>query len=114
MILINSKNINTFSNGVSVEGANHRQVVDLIKAGGDKLELLVISAPMDEGGETSSNGGGGGYDDYGSGDNGGGGPMYRGGYDYSEKRSLPITIPTYQNVATEDEQVFYFSQKYFK
>jgi hypothetical protein len=71
--------------------------VELIKAGGDKLDLLVISAPLDDA-ETSSNNGFGAYEDnFGSG--------YRGGYDYTEKRSLPITIPTFQNVNTEDEQV---------
>lgn len=31
------------SNGVSVEGATHKQVVDLIKSGGDCLTLTVIS-----------------------------------------------------------------------
>ncbi|CAK5116880.1 unnamed protein product [Meloidogyne enterolobii] len=46
-------------NGVNVEGANHRQVVELIKAGGD--------------------------------------------------RSLPITIPNYQTVSTEDEQFVAYS-----
>uniref|UniRef100_A0A1I7XP05 PDZ domain-containing protein n=1 Tax=Heterorhabditis bacteriophora TaxID=37862 RepID=A0A1I7XP05_HETBA len=32
-------------NGVNVEGATHRQVVDLIKHGGDKLTMIVISVP---------------------------------------------------------------------
>jgi len=31
------------SNGINVEGATHKQVVDLIKSGGDKLTLAVIS-----------------------------------------------------------------------
>lgn len=30
-------------NGINVEGATHKQVVDLIKSGGDKLTLTVIS-----------------------------------------------------------------------
>jgi hypothetical protein len=30
-------------NGVTVEGATHKQVVDLIKSGGDVLTLTVIS-----------------------------------------------------------------------
>lgn len=30
-------------NGVNVEGATHKQVVDLIKSGGDVLTLTVIS-----------------------------------------------------------------------
>jgi hypothetical protein len=32
-----------FRNGVTVEGATHKQVVDLIKSGGDVLTLTVIS-----------------------------------------------------------------------
>lgn len=32
-----------FRNGVNVEGATHKQVVELIKEGGDKLSLVVIS-----------------------------------------------------------------------
>lgn len=35
--------IESFRNGVNVEGATHKQVVDLIKSGGDKLTLTVIS-----------------------------------------------------------------------
>lgn len=34
---------NIFSNGVNVEGAEHRYVVELIKQGGDVLKLTVIS-----------------------------------------------------------------------
>jgi hypothetical protein len=32
-----------YRNGVTVEGATHKQVVDLIKSGGDVLTLTVIS-----------------------------------------------------------------------
>lgn len=32
-----------FRNGVNVEGATHKQVVELIKEGGDRLVLVVIS-----------------------------------------------------------------------
>ena len=32
-----------YRNGTNVEGATHRQVVDLIKSGGDVLTLTVIS-----------------------------------------------------------------------
>ncbi|RWS04024.1 Sorting nexin-27-like protein [Dinothrombium tinctorium] len=66
-------------NGVNVEGATHKQVVDLIKSGGDKLTLTVISVTPSEaeklepGDDTSAF-------------------TY---YDYSEKRSLPISIPDY-------------------
>lgn len=33
----------SYRNGVDVEGATHKQVVELIKDGGDKLSLVVIS-----------------------------------------------------------------------
>uniref|UniRef100_A0A1I8A6N0 Sorting nexin-27 n=1 Tax=Steinernema glaseri TaxID=37863 RepID=A0A1I8A6N0_9BILA len=77
-------------NGVDVEGATHKQVVELIKDGGDRLLLLVISVDASEIDrfdssaveETSS--------------------CYR--YDYSEKRSLPITIPSYQTIAANGER----------
>lgn len=38
-------------NGVNVEGATHKQVVDLIKSGGDCLTLTVISVTPQEAGE---------------------------------------------------------------
>ncbi|RWS23388.1 Sorting nexin-27-like protein [Leptotrombidium deliense] len=66
-------------NGVNVEGSTHKQVVDLIKSGGDKLTLTVISVTASEaeklepGEDTSA----------------------FTCYDYSEKRSLPISIPDY-------------------
>lgn len=66
-------------NGVNVEGATHKAVVDLIKSGNDELTLTVISvssheaAKLEPGDETSN---------YIS-------------YDYGEKRSLPISIPEY-------------------
>lgn len=41
-----------FSNGVNVEGSTHKQVVDLIKSGGDCLTLTVISVTAQEAGET--------------------------------------------------------------
>ncbi|KAH1022560.1 sorting nexin-27 [Dendroctonus ponderosae] len=64
-------------NGVNVEGSTHKQVVDLIKSGGDVLKLTVISVTQQEAErleptEESQ--------------------VY---YDYSEKRSLPISIPDY-------------------
>nr|CAD2194859.1 unnamed protein product [Meloidogyne enterolobii] len=95
-------------NGVNVEGANHRQVVELIKAGGDRLDLLVITAPLDNSDSSSNccgyNGASAVYDDHNSVNN----DVYR-YYDYSEKRSLPITIPNYQTVNTEDEQFVAYS-----
>ncbi|XP_050312362.1 sorting nexin-27 [Anthonomus grandis grandis] len=62
-------------NGVNVEGANHKQVVDLIKSGGDVLRLTVISVTQQEAERLEP------LDDS---------QIY---YDYSEKRSLPISIP---------------------
>ncbi|KAI1301937.1 Sorting nexin-27 [Halotydeus destructor] len=67
-------------NGVNVEGATHKQVVDLIKSGGDQLMLTVISVThreaekLEPGDDTSAF-------------------TY---YDYSETRSLPISIPDYK------------------
>lgn len=37
-----------YSNGASVEGATHKQVVELIKSGGDVLTLTVISVTPQE------------------------------------------------------------------
>uniref|UniRef100_A0A915D631 Uncharacterized protein n=1 Tax=Ditylenchus dipsaci TaxID=166011 RepID=A0A915D631_9BILA len=75
-------------NGINVEGATHRTVVELIKEGGDRLSLVVISVDVEEidrdRGDVTS---------YSEQDNT---PYYK--YDYSDKRSLPITIPSYQNV----------------
>ncbi|XP_013174160.1 PREDICTED: sorting nexin-27 [Papilio xuthus] len=83
-------------NGVNVEGATHKQVVDLIKSGGDCLSLTVISVtqkeaerlePGDEsapvgviGGATNSRA-----------------AVYQ-KYDYTDKRSLPVSIPDYRVV----------------
>jgi sorting nexin-27 len=62
---------------VNVEGATHKQVVDLIKSGGDVLTLTVISVTQQEAERLEP-----------TDDN----QVY---YDYSEKRSLPISIPDY-------------------
>ena len=64
-------------NGMNVEGATPKQVVDFIRSGGDALTLTVISVPEQvaeklEPSDDSS------------------GPSY---VDYSERRSLPISIP---------------------
>ncbi|MCP9261162.1 Sorting nexin-27 [Dirofilaria immitis] len=78
------------TNGVDVEGATHKQVVELIKDGGDKLSLIVISvdavdAERFENGLTEES-------------------CASCRYDYSEKRSLPITIPSYQTVTANGER----------
>ncbi|XP_037292380.1 sorting nexin-27 isoform X2 [Manduca sexta] len=83
-------------NGVNVEGSTHRQVVDLIKSGGDCLTLTVISVtpreaerlePCDDstpigviGGAANSRA-----------------TVYQ-RYDYTDKRSLPVSIPDYRVV----------------
>lgn len=74
-------------NGVNVEGATHRQVVELIRQGGDVLQLVVISVTTDMLEEEQ-------YADETQ-------PSFK--YDYSEKRSLPITIPTHQKVHANGE-----------
>lgn len=66
-------------NGVNVEGATHKQVVDLIKSGNDDLTLTVISVSPKEAAKLEPNEESTSY-------------MY---HDYSEKRSLPISVPEY-------------------
>ncbi|XP_077514311.1 sorting nexin 27 [Amblyomma americanum] len=75
-------------NGVNVEGATHKQVVDLIKSGGDKLTLTVISVTAQEAErlEPSDDSSGVSY------------------VDYSEKRSLPISIPDYNYIERANDK----------
>ncbi|EYC38058.1 hypothetical protein Y032_0745g1999 [Ancylostoma ceylanicum] len=80
-------------NGVNVEGATHRHVVDLIKHGGDRLTMIVISvedSDVDrfECCEESV-------------------ISYR--HDYSESRSLPVTIPSYHTVNDGVEKFVVFN-----
>ncbi|CAD5122112.1 DgyrCDS10562 [Dimorphilus gyrociliatus] len=77
-----------FRNGANVEGSTHKHVVDLIKSGGDVLTLTVISVPRQvaerlEPSDESS------------------GPST---VDYSDKRSLPITIPDYETLRDSDSR----------
>lgn len=67
-------------NGVNVEGATHKAVVDLIKSGNDELTLTVISVSPHEAAKLEPSEEATSYHTY---------------YDYSEKRSLPISIPEY-------------------
>lgn len=69
-------------NGENVEGATHKQVVDLIKSGGDVLTLTVISVTAQEAERLEPAEEVTGYNYF----------------DYSEKRSLPISIPDYHYV----------------
>lgn len=83
----------SFSNGVNVEGATHKQVVDLIKSGGDCLTLTVISVTPQEADRLEPTEDSGGY-------------SY---IDYSEKRSLPISIPDYNIITRNGEKYVVFS-----
>jgi hypothetical protein len=65
-----------------VEGATHRQVVELIKSSDQILKLTVISVAPEIAEKFESN------VDSGAGSQGGSMTI-----DYSDKRSLPITIP---------------------
>lgn len=86
-------------NGENVEGATHKHVVNLIKKGGDKLTLVVISVSQQEAEKLDSESSSGG--DY---------------YDYSDKRAVPISIPETRQVVTDGETYvvynIYFSDKH--
>lgn len=80
-------------NNVNVEGATHKQVVDLIKSGGDTLTLTVISVTPQEAQrlepvEDQAN-----YNYI----------------DYSEKRSLPISVPDYHYLEKSGEKYVVFN-----
>lgn len=74
------------SNGVSVEGATHKQVVDLIRAGEKELVLAVLSVPAQE------------ADGLEAGDD------IQPNFDYSDKQAVPISIPTYKHVEQHSER----------
>ncbi|KAL7381808.1 hypothetical protein ABVT39_011594 [Epinephelus coioides] len=73
-------------NGVSVEGATHKQVVDLIRAGEKELVLAVLSVPAQEADGLE------------------GGEDVQPNYDYSDKQAVPISIPTYKHVEQHSER----------
>ncbi|XP_064031969.1 sorting nexin-27 isoform X2 [Pogoniulus pusillus] len=75
-------------NGVNVEGATHKQVVDLIRAGEKELILTVLSVPPHEADSLDP-----GEDSLG-----------QSFYDYSEKQAVPISIPTYKHVEQSGEK----------
>ncbi|XP_035386739.1 sorting nexin-27b isoform X4 [Electrophorus electricus] len=75
-------------NGVSVEGATHKQVVDLIRAGERELVLAVLSVPQPE------------TDSLDPGDDG----SVQSCYDYSDKQAVPISVPTYKHVEQSGEK----------
>lgn len=78
--------ISSSSNGVSVEGATHKQVVDLIRAGEKELVLAVLSVPAQEADGLE------------------GGDDVQPNYDYSDKQAVPISIPTYKHVEQHSER----------
>ncbi|GAB6032423.1 Sorting nexin-27 [Chamberlinius hualienensis] len=80
-------------NGVNVEGATHKQVVDLIKSGGDVLTLTVISVTPKDAARLEPSDESSGY------------PYV----DYSEKRSLPITVPDYKWIEKNGERFVVFN-----
>ncbi|KAJ8354823.1 hypothetical protein SKAU_G00223900 [Synaphobranchus kaupii] len=75
-------------NGVNVEGATHKQVVDLIRAGERELVLAVLSVPQPE------------ADSLDPGDDG----SAQSCYDYSDKQAVPISVPTYKHVEQNAEK----------
>ncbi|MEE6528033.1 hypothetical protein FKM82_029906, partial [Ascaphus truei] len=75
-------------NGVNVEGATHKQVVDLIRAGEKELVLTVLSVPPHEAENLDP-----------SDDSSG-----QSFYDYTEKQAVPISIPTYKHVEQNAEK----------
>lgn len=76
------------SNGVNVEGATHKQVVDLIRAGERELVLAVLSVPpqeadcLDPGDDVSA----------------------QSCYDYSDKQAVPISVPSYKHTELLQEK----------
>ena len=82
------------SNGIDVEGASHKQVVDLIKHSQDELHLVVIASAGDET-----------HSDIHSGEESSGSSN-----DYTERRSLAITLPDYSLLEANEEK-FYVSSK---
>lgn len=71
---------------MSVEGATHKQVVDLIRAGEKELVLAVLSVPPQEAEGLE------------------GGEDVQPNYDYSDKQAVPISIPTYKHVEQHSER----------
>lgn len=71
-----------------MEGATHKQVVDLIRAGEKELILTVLSVPPHEAESLEP------PEE----------PLGQAFYDYSEKQAVPISIPTYKHVEQNGEK----------
>lgn len=69
-----------------MEGATHKQVVDLIRAAEKELILAVLSVPPQEADGLE------------------GGEDVQPNYDYSDKQAVPISIPTYKHVEQHSER----------
>ncbi|XP_029802211.1 sorting nexin-27 isoform X3 [Suricata suricatta] len=78
----------SLKNGVNVEGATHKQVVDLIRAGEKELILTVLSVPPHEADNLDPS------DD----------SLGQSFYDYTEKQAVPISVPTYKHVEQNGEK----------
>ena len=81
-------------NNTNVDGATHKQVVDLIKSGGDYLTLTVLSVPSMEVNRVSTENLNN-SDDSSSNSN-----------DYSDRRSLSITIPDLSEMKTSQGEKY--------
>ncbi|XP_046872493.1 sorting nexin-27b [Hypomesus transpacificus] len=75
-------------NGMNVEGATHKQVVELIRAGERQLVLAVLSVAPQE------------ADCMDPGDDG----SALSCYDYSDKQAVPISVPTYKHTELNQEK----------
>lgn len=75
-------------NGVNVEGATHKQVVELIRAGEQELVLMVLCVPPQE------------ADCLDPGDDG----SAQSCYDYSDKQAVPISVPSYKHTELNQEK----------
>ncbi|CAF3708997.1 unnamed protein product [Rotaria sordida] len=80
-------------NGIDVEGASHKQVVDLIKNCNDDLHLIVIASAGNERH----------YDAYSTEESS------ESSIDYTDRRSLAISIPDYSLLETNDEKFYVFN-----
>lgn len=79
-------------NGVNVDGSTHKQVVDLIKSGGDFLTLIVLAMPSDEINRAVCDNN---SDDSSSNSN-----------DYSERQPVPIKIHNFTEIKTAQQEKF--------
>lgn len=73
---------------MNVEGATHKQVVDLIRAGERELVLAVLSVPPQE------------ADCLDPGDD----VCAQSCYDYSDKQAVPISVPSYKHTELNQEK----------